>query len=99
MKEGPRLFKAGTVSRKSVASASSVLGGKNSKEMVGSGQAYSSGIRKRSYLLSTAWAPRRRNGSTSQQVYRISARRKTDFDPDYAVRPSRESVAPAGTAW
>src|SRR5438132_8630054 len=50
MKAGSKLFKAGTVSRKSVASASSVFGGKNSKEMVGSGRAYSSGIRKRFYL-------------------------------------------------
>src|SRR5437773_1307371 len=47
MNEGPRAFRAGTVSRKSVASASSVFGGKNSNEMVGSGRAYSSGTRKR----------------------------------------------------
>src|SRR5215813_11708916 len=51
MNAGPSCFRAGTVSRNRAASASSVLGGKNSNEMVGSGRAYSSEMRKRAYLL------------------------------------------------
>src|SRR5438067_1799209 len=75
MKAGPRLLRAGTVSRKSVASASSVLGGKNSNEMVGSGRAYSWGTRKRSYLPGPPghWAEHVEN---SYQVYKIVDARK-----------------------
>src|SRR5437870_13340845 len=87
MNDGARPFNAGTVSRKSVASASSVFGGKNSNEIVGSGQAYSSGTRKRSTSLRLDKSAE--NPTEPHQKYTRSWKwRKRDLDDDLPGIPA-----------